>query len=113
MGSRNGSRILILTEGTTQCIIQPRGIQYRTGIYYSDDGDIEICRAALAGIQSKYDKPIAIELAPIVNFYRAEEHHQDYLDKNPGGYCHISKAVFDEVKRMLFVLTAKFDSKCG
>ena len=77
-----------------------RGIQYRTGIYYSDDGDIETCRAALAGLQPKYDKPIAIELAPLVNFYRAEEHHQDYLEKNPGGYCHISKAVFDEVKRM-------------
>lgn len=77
-----------------------RGIQYRTGVYYSDERDVETLRAELDELQKHYDEPLAIELAPIVNFYRAEDEHQDYLIKNPGGYCHIKPATFDEVKRM-------------
>ncbi|MDR3281239.1 MAG: peptide-methionine (S)-S-oxide reductase, partial [Synergistaceae bacterium] len=40
-------------------------------------------------------KPVAIELKPLENFYPAEEYHQNYLDKNPGGYCHISNDKFE------------------
>ncbi len=77
-----------------------RGIQYRTGIYYSDERDLETIRAELDELQRRCEEPLAIELAPIVNFYRAEEEHQDYLTKNPGGYCHIRPATFEAVKRM-------------
>lgn len=77
-----------------------RGVQYRTGIYYVDENDLEPIRAELDELAKHYEKPIAIELAPIVNFYRAEDEHQAYLEKNPGGYCHIGQSTFDAVKRM-------------
>lgn len=68
-----------------------RGPQYRTGIYYTDAGDPSVIERSIARLQRSYDKPIAIEVKPLENFSRAEEYHQGYLDKNPGGYCHISK----------------------
>jgi len=55
-----------------------RGIQYRTGIYYT---------ASISG--SWAGRKLAVELLPLQNFFTAEEYHQKYLDKNPGGYCHI------------------------
>lgn len=66
------------------------GSQYRTGIYYMDPADKSVIEVVLKNEQSKYEKPIAIEVEPLKNFYEAEEYHQDYLDKNPGGYCHIN-----------------------
>ncbi len=74
------------------------GTQYRTGIYYVDDADIEIIRNSLSLLQTKYDKPIAIEMLPLRNYYLAEEYHQKYLDKNPNGYCHIGKDKFEQAK---------------
>ena len=41
-----------------------------------------------------YKRPLAVEIKPLVNFYAAEDYHQDYLDKNPGGYCHIDPSLF-------------------
>ena len=70
------------------------GDQYRTGIYYTDSTDLPVIQAALSALQSKYSKPLAIELAPLKNFYNAEDYHQDYLDKNPSGYCHIRPELF-------------------
>ena len=70
------------------------GDQYRTGIYYTDSTDLPVIQAALSALQSKYNKPLAIELAPLKNFYNAEDYHQDYLDKNPSGYCHIRPELF-------------------
>ncbi|MDR2940717.1 MAG: peptide-methionine (S)-S-oxide reductase MsrA [Clostridiales bacterium] len=65
------------------------GPQYRTGIYYIEGADIKkilLCRDK----QSKlYSKPIYTEILPLDSFYEAEEYHQDYLKKNPNGYCHI------------------------
>ena len=40
-------------------------------------------------------RKLEVELAPLANFYSAEEYHQKYLDKNPGGYCHIPRRFFD------------------
>ena len=40
-------------------------------------------------VQSYYDKKVVVELEPLDNFYEAEEYHQDYLQKNPDGYCHV------------------------
>lgn len=73
-----------------------RGIQYRTGIYYVDEADIPVVSQALECEKGGYDKPLATEVMPLVNFYPAEEYHQDYLKKNPGGYCHINVARADQ-----------------
>ena len=67
------------------------GIQYRTGIYYVSPGDLPVLQARLEKEQEKYKAPILVELGPLENFYPAEEYHQKYLDKNPGGYCHIPR----------------------
>jgi peptide methionine sulfoxide reductase msrA/msrB len=66
-----------------------RGIQYRSGIYYQDERDLPVIRSVLAEIRKQYQKPVVTEVLPLTNFYPAEEYHQDYLDKHPGGYCHI------------------------
>lgn len=65
------------------------GEQYRTGIYYTDKGDEAVIRAALQAEQEKHAAPVVVECAPLQHFYPAEDYHQDYLGKNPGGYCHI------------------------
>lgn len=66
------------------------GHQYRTGIYYIDEEDLPIILKTLEEERGKYDKPIVTEIEPLKCFYDAEEYHQDYLKKNPGGYCHIN-----------------------
>jgi len=71
------------------------GSQYRTGMYFLHAEDKAVLAAVMAGVEKKYDRPLAVELLPLQNFYPAEEYHQDYLKKNPGGYCHIS---FDSLK---------------
>lgn len=65
------------------------GNQYRTGIYYTDESDLEAINKTLNKQQSKYNSPIVTEIMPLNSYYEAEEYHQDYLKKNPGGYCHI------------------------
>lgn len=65
------------------------GHQYRTGIYYTDEGDLSTIEKSLKEEQKRYDEPIVTEVKPIYSFYKAEEYHQKYLKKNPGGYCHI------------------------
>lgn len=70
------------------------GTQYRTGVYYLDPADRPVIDAALENLQRQYDKPLAVEVAPLENYHQAEEYHQDYLDKNPGGYCHLSPGLF-------------------
>ena len=70
------------------------GTQYRTGVYYLDPADRPGIDAALEALQRQYDKPLAVEVAPLENYHKAEEYHQDYLDKNPGGYCHLSPGLF-------------------
>ena len=65
------------------------GIQYRTGIYYTDPADADTARRCLVALAARYDKPLAVELRQLENYYLAEEYHQKYLEKNPGGYCHI------------------------
>lgn len=74
------------------------GSQYRTGIYYTDSEDEVIIKSSIRELQSHYDKAIAVELLPLSNYYSAEEYHQDYLDKNPTGYCHIGSNKFEEAK---------------
>ena len=47
----------------------------------------------------KIGKPLAVEVEPLSNFFPAEEYHQKYLDKNPGGYCHIPASYFSREKK--------------
>ncbi len=70
------------------------GIQYRTGIYYEDESQIDVIKEAYQAKEKEVGQPLAVELEPLRNFYSAEEYHQDYLDKNPGGYCHIPSSMF-------------------
>ena len=69
------------------------GEQYRTGIYYLDEEDRNAILAALQQAESECGKPVAVEAKPIESYYLAEEYHQEYLRKNPAGYCHISNAL--------------------
>lgn len=71
-----------------------RGTQYRTGIYYTDITEKGIIERSLEELQKGYSKPLAIEEGPLRNFYPAEDYHQDYLEVNPVGYCHINPALF-------------------
>lgn len=65
------------------------GEQYRTGIYYEDDTLLPAIEERIAEETEKVGQPLAVEVKPLENFSSAEEYHQKYLDKNPGGYCHI------------------------
>ena len=65
------------------------GIQYRTGIYYTEDSQIPEIREVYDREEAKAGTKLAVEVEPLHNFFAAEEYHQKYLDKNPGGYCHI------------------------
>lgn len=75
------------------------GIQYRTGIYYEDEKDLEEIRAEYSRQEEKAGARLAVEVEPLRNFFPAEEYHQKYLDKNPGGYCHIPKQFFSLQRR--------------
>lgn len=72
------------------------GIQYRTGIYFSDPADEKIIKKSLNELQGNFFDAVVVECEPIKNFYRAEEEHQEYLIKNPQGYCHISRTFINE-----------------
>ena len=70
------------------------GIQYRTGIYYTEPEQLSIIENVCSGVQAEVGKPLAVEVGPLVNYFSAEEYHQKYLAKNPGGYCHIPATYF-------------------
>jgi peptide-methionine (S)-S-oxide reductase len=77
-----------------------RGTQYRTGIYYTDESDKSVILDFIKEMQTCYSNPIVVEVAPFSCFYPAEEYHQRYLEKTPGGYCHINLGLvkFEERK---------------
>ncbi len=72
------------------------GRQYRTGIYYKDESSRPIIDTVFDFMQKKIKDKIAVEVLPLRHFILAEDYHQDYLDKNPGGYCHINLSRADE-----------------
>jgi methionine-S-sulfoxide reductase len=65
------------------------GTRYRTGIYYTSEEDTTTINEVYSGIERIIGEPLMVEVEPLRNFYAAEEYHQDYLDKNPRGYCHV------------------------
>ena len=76
-----------------------RGSQYRTGVYYTDPADRAVIKKVFDAEARKHSVPLEVELLPLKNFYRAEEYHQDYLDKNPGGYCHLPSSLFEYARK--------------
>ncbi|MCR5160852.1 MAG: peptide-methionine (R)-S-oxide reductase MsrB [Lachnospiraceae bacterium] len=70
------------------------GIQYRTGIYYTDEDQLSLIKAVYEQKEKEGGRTLSVELEPLKNFFPAEEHHQKYLEKTPGGYCHISAEYF-------------------
>jgi len=73
------------------------GTQYRTGIYYIDEADRKTIDASISLLGARTPRPVVVEVKQLENYYAAEEYHQKYLEKNPGGYCHISNDKFEEV----------------
>lgn len=70
------------------------GVQYRTGIFYTDGAQLPEIRAVYDREEEKAGRKLAVLLEPLRNFFSAEEYHQKYLEKNPGGYCHIPQKFF-------------------
>ena len=67
--------------------------------YYTDPEDLPAIKKVYDEIAAEYGRPLAVELEPLRNFYSAEEYHQDYLNKNPQGYCHLPQALFDFARK--------------
>lgn len=65
------------------------GIQYRAGIFYTDERQKEAILPVYRREEEKAGQKLAVIVEPLKNFFSAEEYHQKYLEKNPGGYCHI------------------------
>ncbi len=75
------------------------GSQYQTGVYYADDAAKETVER-IAALERGRRKKFVVEIGPLINFFPAEEYHQDYLDKNPNGYCHIPRAEIELFSRL-------------
>ncbi len=65
------------------------GEQYRTGIYYTSEKDLETIKSVIDEKEKEINKKVAVQVEPLKHYVLAEEYHQDYLKKNPNGYCHI------------------------
>ena len=66
------------------------GRQYRTGVYYTNQADKSVIEQVFTEQEKQLGQKIAVELEPLRHYVLAEDYHQDYLKKNPGGYCHIN-----------------------
>ena len=64
------------------------GTQYQTGVYYTNDAAKETVER-IAAIERSRSPEFHVEIGPLLNYYPAEEYHQNYLANNPFGYCHI------------------------
>jgi peptide methionine sulfoxide reductase msrA/msrB len=78
-----------------------RGTQYRSGIYYVDEEDREVIDSVTSDEQEKYSEDILTEILPLENYVLAEDYHQGYLEKNPGGYCHIDLGKIPQEKPLV------------
>lgn len=67
------------------------GTQYRSAIFVHDDEQKKVAEKVRSEVDGsgKWPRPVVTEIVPATEFYSAEDYHQDYLQKNPGGYtCH-------------------------
>ena len=80
-----------------------RGTQYQAGIYWlPGDAQTEADVRRVAAVEAAPYPAFAVELKPLESFFEAEDYHQDYLDKNPNGYCHIPFARIAELQATPF-----------
>ena len=70
------------------------GTRYRSGVFYVNEEDRPVIETVFQEVSAKLGVPLVTQLEPLRNFYSAEEYHQNYLDKNPEGYCHLSLKTF-------------------
>ena len=77
------------------------GSQYRSGIYYTDESDRKALQAVMDAEQKKYKSSIVTELVPLSCYYLAEDYHQDYLVKNPDGYCHVDFSSLSDLAQLI------------
>lgn len=66
------------------------GSQYQTGIYYVDEETRSVAER-ISEIEKSRSKAFCVEIGPLKNYYPAEEYHQNYLEKNKFGYCHVPR----------------------
>ena len=76
-----------------------RGSQYQTGVYYTNESAKETVER-IAEIERGRSEKFFVEIGPLKNYYPAEEYHQNYLEKNPNGYCHIPRAEVELFSRL-------------
>ena len=77
-----------------------RGSQYQSGIYWTDEASAAAVKRVAATEEKRWGK-LAVELKPLEIFWEAEEYHQNYLTKHPGGYCHVSREELEAAKKMV------------
>lgn len=75
------------------------GIQYRSGVYFVNEQDKALILDYFATHNPRPERRFAIEVKPLINFYDAENYHQDYLAKNPYGYCHVDMGKIKKEER--------------
>jgi len=66
------------------------GSQYRPGVYYVNKEDFEIVCDYFDFRRKDYERPIVIEVLELLNYFTAEDYHQNYLKNRPAGYCHVN-----------------------
>lgn len=77
------------------------GTQYRTGIYTTNLDDRQFVQDFITLVKNNYSKEIVVEDKLLKNYYVAEEYHQNYLEKNPGGYCHVDLSLANKDTEIL------------
>ncbi len=73
---------------------EDEGTRYRTGVYYTDKSDLPVLREVFEEVAERVSQPLRVELEPLRHYYSADARHQDYLDNNPSGYCHLPLSLF-------------------
>ena len=71
-----------------------KGTQYRSAIFYHSEAqkNAALLMIEKVNLAKKWPKPIVTKVVPATKFFKAEDYHQDYLVKNPGGYtCHFER----------------------
>ena len=71
------------------------GVQYRTGVFYTEEDQLPAIEKVFERETEKAGRKLAVLCEPLQNFFPAEEYHQKYLEKNPGGYCHIPARFYE------------------
>ena len=95
---RDNLRLIKAAEESQEIYMKNRE-EYRRCFQLIDAVDLPVIRETVSRLAANYTRPLEVEIEPLKNFYPAEEYHQDYLDKNPGGYCHINPALFDLARK--------------